>query len=397
MHKTNSRDFIEPGKLLDTCLYGPFEDGVTPDGSHASAKNPFIKTSAFCGSCHDVNSPNGVRLEEAFSEWQNGPAAKNGITCQNCHMGPVQGQPCPDSMRPLGRAAVVPGVDEKRIPLRPLADHTFAGPTTPVLPDTEFPHKLDWMYETDYRKSECLTPYQQKTLAELRTRNRKELEIAREKRFELLYRAAELCVQAPKCAAPGERVAIHVDVTNHVAGHSFPTGFTAERQLWVAIRVVNPHGRVLFCSGDTDKNGDLRDSHSHAVEAGEIGYDRYLLNFQNKFVALTQQGTERSVILSVNRHLLPLSFVRPATGSSLSFGRPPTFRIAKGSLPPLGTLGQTYPVQLPSLTGDYVVDVSLNFRHLPPALLDAIGSSHLKHLLEIVPIDHRQTVIRVGL
>ena len=89
-------------------------------------------------------------------------------------------------------------------------------------------------------------------------------------------------------------------------------------------------------------------------------------------------------------------FVRPATRVSSSFGRPPTFRIAKASLPPLQTIGRKYPVQLPALPGDYLVSVKLNFRHLPPALLDEVGASHLKHLLEIVVIDECQRVIRVG-
>ena len=44
MHKTNDRDYIQPGKLLDTCLYGPFDDSARLDGTHPSAKNPFIKT-----------------------------------------------------------------------------------------------------------------------------------------------------------------------------------------------------------------------------------------------------------------------------------------------------------------------------------------------------------------
>ena len=46
--------------------------------------------------------------------------------------------------------------------------------TYSLLPDTEFPHKLDWMYEVDYRSSD-LTPHQQETLTTLRIRNRQQL------------------------------------------------------------------------------------------------------------------------------------------------------------------------------------------------------------------------------
>ncbi len=397
VYKSNARQFIQPGTLIDECMYGPFENPVTEaTNAHPAGKNPFIKTSAFCGSCHDVLAPNGIRLEEAFSEWQNSPAARAGITCQQCHMGPIQGVPIAECERPLGRAAEVPGVDPKRIPLRPLSDHTFAGPDYSLLPDTEFPHKLDWMYETDYRNTQCLTPYQAKTLRELRVANRRELEIARSKRYELLRNGAELSLSSPPCAAPGEKIKLEARVTSKFGGHSYPTGFTAERQFWVQITVWDPHGRPVFRSGDLDPNGDLRDSHSHAVESGKLPYDKHLLNFQNKFIALTRLGTERSVVLSVNRHLQPLNFIRPPQRAPVSFGRPFTFRIAKGSLAPLRTMSQKYPVKLPHVPGRYLVQARLNFRHLPPVLLDEIGAPHLKHLLEIVVIDECQKIIQVS-
>lgn len=394
-YKSNARNAIVPGKLDDGCMFGPFDNAVDHrvTGSHPAQGAPNIKSSAFCGSCHDVTNPQGVRLEEAYSEWQNSPAAKDHITCQQCHMGPVQGLPIADCDRPLGRAAEPPGVDPSLIPLRPLSDHTFAGPDYSLLPDTEFPEKLDWMYEVDYRDASRLTPHQQRTLDTLRRRNRAQLKIADEKRYELLKNAACVSVAAPRAARPGGKVRVQVDVTSKVAGHSFPTGFTAERQVWIEIKVYDPQGRCVFASGDLDRNGDLRDSHSQYVEAGEIPYDKYLLNFQNKFAGLTQKGTDRTLVIPANRHLQPLNFIRPATGISASFGRPAAFRISKGSLPPLRTMGQSYPVRLPRTPGVYLLDVKLNFRHLPPVLLDAIGTPHLKHLLEIVVIDqHRQTI-----
>ncbi|MEM9187203.1 MAG: multiheme c-type cytochrome, partial [Planctomycetota bacterium] len=392
-HKSNARQFIEPGASLETCMFGPFENAVSVPQGHKSAASPFMKQSAFCGSCHDVTGPDGVRLEEAFSEWRHSPAAKQGVTCQACHMGPVQGLPTADCDRPLGRVATVPGVDPKRVPLRPLSDHTFAGPDYSLLPDTEWPHKLDWMYEVDYRNPACLTPYQQKTLAELRVKNRELLAEARAKRLEVLRNAARIKLSAPACVLAGDTARVRVDVRSIFSGHNLPTGFSAERQVWVALTVRDSAGRVVFASGDLDKNGDLRDEHSHGVESRRLPHDPFLLNLQNKFTAVTQKGNERSTVLSVNRHLSPLSFVRPATGIAQSYGRAGNFRIAKASLPPLGRRGQTYPFRLPA-TGEYTVEARLSFRHLPPALLDAIGTPHLKHLLEVVVIDRRVATIQ---
>ncbi|UUO05172.1 hypothetical protein M4951_17510 [Blastopirellula sp. J2-11] len=395
--KASGRVPVTPGAVLDTCMFGPFDDSVSgPDtGTHPAAGFPYMKSSQFCGECHDVTSADGVRLEEAFSEWQNSPAAKMGQTCQSCHMGPVQGVSVADCNRPLGYAAVVPGMPQDSLPLRNLTDHTFAGPDYSLLPDTEFPEKLDWMYETDYRDWDSLTPYQKETLVSLRKKNRRSLRIADAKRYEVLRNAAVIHVNSPATAKVGRKTDVRVDVESIMAGHSLPTGFTAERQVWVAITVRDPQGRVVFASGDLDNNADLRDDHSHQVLTGEIPYDHDLLNFQNKFVALSNKGTDRTVVLSVNRNILPVNVLRPNNGLSASFGRPGTFRIAKGSLPPLSTRGQTYKFS-PDCPGTYQVDVRLNFRHLPPTLLDHIGTPHLKHLLEIVVIDSWTGAIEVA-
>lgn len=394
-YKNNGRLVAESGDLLDTCMFGPFDDAVSAETSHASVGFPYIKSSQFCGDCHDVLAPNGVRNEEAFSEWANSPAAKQGITCQNCHMGPVQGIPIADKDRPWGPAAVVPGVPVERMPVRPLSDHTFAGPDYSLLPDTEFPFKLDWMYEVDYRDTSKLTPYQFKTLEELRRKNRESLRKADEKRYEVLGNAARLHVTHPQTAVRGEHLAIRADVQSLLAGHSFPTGFTAERQIWVSVEVTGPDGQLVFASGGLDHNRDLLDDHSHDVVTGKLPRDKHLLNFQNKFTALTNKGTERTVVVSVNRHISPTNVLRPPTVPAISFGRAGDFRIAKSSLPPLQTIGQTYPVRLPDCSGPYAVRVKLNYRHLPPILLDHIGVPHLKHLLEIVILDEYESVIHV--
>ncbi|MCA9109252.1 MAG: hypothetical protein KDA52_04840 [Planctomycetaceae bacterium] len=395
-YKASGRLPVQPGQVLDVCVFGPFEDPVTLDGNvHEAGKSQHLTSSAFCGACHDVTSPQGVRLEEAFSEWQNSPAAKEGITCQHCHMGPIQGVPVPRSHRPHGKIAVIPGVDPDSFPDRPISDHSFAGPDYSLLPDTEFPQKLDWMYETDYRDVENLTPHQRETLTELRLENRRLLIDANSKRYELLKNAAEINVTHSSEAKQGRTMRVQVDVTSKVAGHNFPTGFTAERQAWVSVTLRDPLGKVVYASGDQDANGDLRDEHSHYVEAGELHYDHKLLNFQSKFVTLTAQGTERSVIIPVNRHLSPVNVIRPPTEIAQSYGRPLTFRVSKGSLPPLQTAGRTYPIRLPKQPGTYCLCVRLNYRHLPPALFDKIGIPHLKHLLETVVIDDYTTSITV--
>ncbi|MDA7951965.1 MAG: hypothetical protein MPJ24_10815, partial [Pirellulaceae bacterium] len=268
-------------------------------------------------------------------------------------------------------------------------------PDYSLLPDTEFPERLDWMYEKDYTQTENLTPHQKKTLLALREKNQKQLQIAKEMRHQLLKNAAEIQVAHNQQAKIDQPLAISVAVTNKVAGHNFPTGFSAERQLWVHLEVFDPTGKKIFASGDLDHNGDLRDEHSHEVLLGKANLDKHLWNFQNKFTALTNKGTERSVTVPVNRHLSPVNVVRPATGISAALGKPGTFRISKASIPPLTTLRKEYPVSV-SKAGIYKVSASLKFRHLPPALLDKIGIPHFKPLLEIVTIDEQESYFFVN-
>jgi len=395
-YKSSGRLPVTPGKLQDGCFFGPFTDPVDINGStHRAAGAAHLTKAEMCGTCHDVTNPQGVRLEEAFSEWQNSPAAKEGITCHDCHMGPNPGVPVKPWQRPIGKAASVPGIDPGLLPDRHLSNHSFAGPDYSLLPDTEFPYKLDWMYETDYRNIQNLTDYQRRTLTQLRVRNRMQLAKARELRLQLLRNAAYLSVSHPEQEKAGGRFNLHVEVTSTTAGHNFPTGFTSERQVWIEAIVTDPSGGVVFVSGDLDANGDLRDEHSYNLESGKIAWDKYLINFQSKFTILSTRGTERPVILPVNRDLTPINVIRPSTEAAQSFGRPTQLRVSRASLPPLGTRGQHYPVKLPDCAGTYRVTVRLNFRHLPPVLLDKIGIPHLKHLLETVVIDEYHGVIQV--
>lgn len=81
-------------KKLNTLRVDP-ETGEAPAGKkdlHATIeKFDPIASSGFCGSCHDVNLLNGFRLEEAFTQFKNSPAAAKEQNCQDCHMGKIPG------------------------------------------------------------------------------------------------------------------------------------------------------------------------------------------------------------------------------------------------------------------------------------------------------------------
>ena len=61
----------------------------------------------------------------------------------------------------------------------------------------------------------------------------------------------------PKVAKPGETVSMQVVVTNHKAGHDFPTGPLDIIQSWVEIEVTDADGKVIHQSGSVDDKGYL--------------------------------------------------------------------------------------------------------------------------------------------
>jgi len=106
-------------------------------GIHAKAEKFFqLSKPGFCATCHDVTLLNGFRLEEAFAEYKQSPSAKMGETCQDCHMGKVQGIA---SGYDFGPAAVVGGVSTKP---RKLSNHFFAGPDHSIIHPGIFPHNV---------------------------------------------------------------------------------------------------------------------------------------------------------------------------------------------------------------------------------------------------------------
>lgn len=151
--KVSGRLAIVEGDIFDP-VYGSLGneilDEVTEEGSdfrvntergksgraiHADASElPQISTSAFCGTCHDVNLVNGFRLEEAFSEYKSTSAAKDVTTCQDCHMGRVPGKA---EGYLEGPAAVVGG---KPTTVRKRTNHMFAGPDYSIIHKGIFPH-----------------------------------------------------------------------------------------------------------------------------------------------------------------------------------------------------------------------------------------------------------------
>ncbi|MFK7731271.1 MAG: multiheme c-type cytochrome [Pseudomonadales bacterium] len=355
---------------------------------------PALSTSGFCGTCHDVNLHNGFRLEEAFSEYKNSPAAEAKQSCQDCHMGKVQGLP---SGYDHGPAAVVGGVATQS---RKLTNHFFAGPDYSVVHPGIFPHNSDaaqmatlreWLkfdvdagWGTDEfensSRSDIEFPARWRAIddrydaREIIDYQLQQLEWASEKRLEVLrngYGLGELTLES---ASRSKGLKFYIDVHNLTDGHNVPTGFDAERLVWLGVELSNKEGDILFSSGDLDPNGDLRDAHSLYVHNRELPLDKDLFSLQSKFLTRMIRGGEREQVLAVNYSADPLPFIRPDTRSTMLHGQPAGARKHRFTIPPRSKRRASYSVPAKDLKGEgpFKIKLRLNSAMVPVNLIAAI-------------------------
>ncbi|MFP6858528.1 MAG: multiheme c-type cytochrome [Roseibacillus sp.] len=409
-----------------------------------------ISTSGFCGSCHDVNLLNGFRLEEAFTQFKNSPASKAGKTCQDCHMGKVPGAKIAlgEANYHRGPAARIGGdlwatnpTDEgygAASPPRKRTNHMFAGPDYSIIHPGLFPHskeirdllwdmqnqrikpngdievkeranlrhiiKFKWEdgwgnVSSSFEKRAEANPSVGKGLPwpwndrqyriDFRTALNgqfKLLNAINTERFQVLRRGFQLgTVKLTRNDAKG--LAFEVQVLNGTDGHGVPTGFDAERLVFLQVTVRDANGRIVMESGDRDPNGDVRDLHSlfvhhnakktdHWLEAASWKarrgmsilpedtrwrQDHQLFSLQSKFLVRNQHGGEREQVLAVNYSVNPLPYIRPDTFPGILRARPGGARKQAILIPPNGERIAKYKVSGKALTGAVPYTANLRF------------------------------------
>jgi hypothetical protein len=449
--KMSARQALVPGDLHQP-IYGPLGPEVlaevlaNPDrwGVTKTEPDPTVRgrdihkdaipffqivTPGFCGSCHDVFGPDGFRLEDAFSEFKTSPAALcNKESCQDCHMSVRQGVPAGFAMLPAAR------LGNRHTPPRKHTDHMIVGPDYSIIHPGLFPHHpyaireegtpekepyaglatmREWLtfnheagwgtfafeknVPKDYRFPKAWEDQNKRYKArEIVDYNLSLLDEATAKRHQLLaygYQVGDICIEQ----ANHRGVCFKIKVWNGTDGHGVPTGFDAERVVYLQVTVSDRNGKVSFQSGDLDPNGDLRDDHSVYVRNGELPLDLSLFSLQSKFIASTIRGGEREQILAVPYSLDPLPFVRPLTLPFTVYGRPlfdrkqkqnievHGYRWAKYEIKPCAFTGQgPYHVTARFLAGMVPVnlvheisDVGFDYGLSPRVIADRIVAGHL--------------------
>ncbi len=399
-------DILQPiygplgNEILSEVLASPDEyrvvtqPGVPGRKIHTESKQFFHLTEpGFCGSCHDVTLANGFRLEELFSHYKASPAAANGVTCQDCHMSVNQGV---NAGYAEGPAAIVGGVPT---PTRKHAIHNWAGPDHSVVHPGIFPHnpeakefatitewtQFDWKagwgtdeFEDEDHDDDSFPERWQSIddryeAREILDDNLELLEWGLEQRATVLrngYHLGEVITQQ----ADADGIRFKVEVKNATDGHAAPSGFDAERIVWLHVQVADANGNVVFESGDLDPNFDLRDLHSEFVHDGVLPLDTQLFNLQSKFITRNIRGGDREQIVSVNYSADALPFVRPSVHSSVLLGRPAGTRKHRKGIEPLGSRWGEYSIDASKLTtpGPYTATIELKAGMAPANLVREI-------------------------
>ena len=367
-----------------------------------------ITSPAFCGSCHDVTLFNGFRLEEAFSEYRLSPAAQKGITCNDCHMGKVQGKV---SGYDFGPAAVIGDVPTKP---RKLTTHLFSGPDYSVVHPGIFPHnqeaaafktQREWLlfkhkegWGTDKFENNVPADYKFPTAwdsvddrydaREILDKQFELLEFATQKRLEIMRIGFVLDdIVIDQASESGLR--FRAKVRNGTDGHNAPTGFTGERMVWLHVTVTDRNGTIVFESGHRDPNGDLLDGHSSYVHAGEMQIDPYLFSLQSIFVTQNGRGGELEHVIPIPYPQFALPRVLPSTTSLVFTGEPATERNHKKGIEPNGHRWANYTVSGSRLTGQgpYTAKLVLKAQPAPANLLIA---------MQDVGFDYNMTAMEIG-
>lgn len=308
-------------------------------------------------------------------------------------MGKEQGVP---SGFEFGPAAEVGGVATKD---RKLTSHFFAGPDYSIVHPGVFPHNeeaarfatleewltFDWKagwgtdaFENNLPEDQVFPPrwssiddrYDARKIIDDQLAL---LAWARDKRHEVLangFRIGDVEVRQ----ADRDGIRLDVEIKNATFGHNVPTGFIAERPIWLRVSVYDSDDQPVFVSGDLDRNGDLRDSHSQLVLSGDVPLDKQLFSLQSFFIVVMNRGGEREQVLGVNYSNDPMPFVRPSTSSTILTGQPLRARTHRRGIEPLGKRETGYKVPGDALLvyGPYRAEIEIVAGMVPINLIHAI-------------------------
>jgi len=356
-----------------------------------------ISKSEFCISCHQVAVHPGIKLEVVYEQYRASPAAAEGITCQECHMGKKPGVALEHDNYTEWPVAIVNG----RIVGDPKAEHHnhgFYGPGYPIAHPGIFPFNpraLRWKI-TDWLQFNWREPWgvpewedaleeglveaefpevwsdrqERQTARYVIDQNLRMTELKRQDRIAVMENGSRVDGPFFDDGPPkvGEDFTFRYRITNTDEGHNLPSGsLGAQPEIWFNVVLTDPDGEIVFESGYVDSIGDMADLHSTDLAAGKIEHDDQLVNLQTKFLVTSVKGPDREMYLPVNFDIDQIPHIRPSGVPSSVLNHPPFIRMEGRSIPPLGYRDAEYTVDGSKLTkpGTYRLSARMRSRAEP--------------------------------
>ncbi len=213
----NAPFVVSPGNVK----WGPFDDSKS--AYHGSKYLELYTTSEYCGMCHYVTHPlNGLVVDDTYTVWKEGPYAKEGVVCQDCHM--TSG---------ITKFVANPGRAGSGAKKREhISTHEIVGGNA-FIPEV--------LGEKGYGKMAA----------------------------ERLEKAATLSIDSLQMGQRGDNISLNISITNSGAGHKIPTGVSEIRQMWLAVRVKDASGRQVYNTGDVNANGTVGDAKIYNTVLGD--------------------------------------------------------------------------------------------------------------------------------
>ncbi len=339
-------------------------------GEHQKLSKRSFKKPEYCAACHkqfideEINRVGWVQLQNQYdnwasSRWNHKGDARKTVECRECHMPLVASRdPARGDILDYNRS----GDDGKH------RSHRFLGANTviPTLQSAELPG-----WDTHLKLTE---KWLQGTFAVP--------EIADKWATGPIVR---ILAVAPPTVAPGENIPLRVVMASAKVGHDFPTGPLDIIQSWLAIRVTDDAGQVVWTSGQRDERNFLEPG-TFLFKAEPVDQHGNLIDRHNLW---------EMVGVRFRRALFPghsdsVSFSIPCSGAV-----PTSERKASGEAE--NTLQLESPmIPAPSKPGSYQIDVSLEYRKVDQFLLNHIFGATNTFTAPVTRIARTNIVVRVN-
>ena len=213
---------------LDDTMRGGVHD-PTDSPAHNSMYDKTMDShtnkSTMCGSCHDVTTPKGIKLERTYAEWQGTifamePTDQGGLTCSGCHM---QSDPS-TSIIADGPAIAMDHINVKS------RKGSF--------------HEHMWL-----GVDEQLTPFAPADVAAAQ-----DMAIHRDLDYAITVvgptkPGATVPASGGICLTPENGGEIKVRIDTRGPGHMWPSGAAQDRRAWLEVIAYDASNAVLFSSG----------------------------------------------------------------------------------------------------------------------------------------------------